>query len=143
MKKICVVVAGTFDGIHPGHLSFLKQASELGNELVVIVARDKTVQTVKGHKPKLSEQQRCKDLRSLSIVKRAILGDDTGDFLKPVVQLQPDVLALGYDQWPVEAALIKELCARGLTDTKVVRLESHQPTKYHSSILKQKSDENS
>ena len=44
MKKICVVVAGTFDGIHPGHLSFLKQASELGNELVVIVARDKTVQ---------------------------------------------------------------------------------------------------
>ncbi|MGD1075360.1 MAG: adenylyltransferase/cytidyltransferase family protein, partial [Thermodesulfovibrionales bacterium] len=46
-----VVCAGTFDHLHPGHLNFLEQASALGNELIVIVARDETVKRIKGIAP--------------------------------------------------------------------------------------------
>ena len=130
------MVAGTFDGIHPGHHSFLEQARDLGDELIVIVARNKTVQQVKGHEPSRSEQERCDALSQLSFVKNTVLGDDAGDFLRLVVQLQPDVLALGYDQWPEESSLAEELQRRGLPSVKVVRLEPFKPHRYHSSILK-------
>ena len=40
-----------FDGIHAGHQDFLRQAREYGDELVVIVARDKSVTQLKGKPP--------------------------------------------------------------------------------------------
>jgi len=43
-----VVATGTFDIIHPGHVTFLREAKKLGDELIVIVAREKNVR----HKPK-------------------------------------------------------------------------------------------
>ena len=135
-KKTRVVVAGTFDGIHPGHHFFLNQARELGDELVVIVARSKTVELIKGHESLRGEQERCDALSQLPMVEEAVLGDEAGDFLRLVVQLRPDVLALGYDQWPKESSLVEELEQRGLPSVRVVRLEPYQPHRYHSSILK-------
>ena len=35
-----VVATGTFDIIHPGHIRFLEEAKKLGDELIVIVARE-------------------------------------------------------------------------------------------------------
>ena len=46
-----VAVFGVFDGIHAGHQDFLRQAREYGDELVVIVARDKSVTQLKGKPP--------------------------------------------------------------------------------------------
>ena len=134
MKKIRVLAAGTFDGIHPGHVSYLTQARALGDDLFVIVARDKQSQLRKGRLPKRNETDRLAAVAALPVVTSAVLGDDTGDFLKPVVQIAPDVLALGYDQWPNEAALAAQLQLRGLMP-KIVRLEPFEADRYHSSIL--------
>ena len=51
-----VVATGTFDLLHPGHVLYLERSRALGDELVVIVARDVNVR----HKPKpvLPEEQR-------------------------------------------------------------------------------------
>jgi FAD synthetase len=46
--SIRVLATGTFDLLHPGHLFYLEQSKALGDELVVIVARDANVK----HKPR-------------------------------------------------------------------------------------------
>ncbi len=129
-----ILVAGTFDGIHPGHESFLHQARALGDELVVIVARDANAKARRGYLPKHPEAERLAAIRALPMVDQAELGDSK-DFLRPVVEFAPNVLALGYDQWPDEASLITQLRARDLSDVKVVRLAAFKPEQYHSSRL--------
>ena len=46
-KDKIVMVAGTFDLIHPGHLYLIQEARKLG-KVVVVVGRDKNVERVKG-----------------------------------------------------------------------------------------------
>ena len=62
MKK--VMAFGTFDGLHPGHLNFLKQARRLGDSLVVVVARDANVRKIKGRFPRLGEGERLRKVAS-------------------------------------------------------------------------------
>ncbi|MEM2588044.1 MAG: adenylyltransferase/cytidyltransferase family protein, partial [Candidatus Bathyarchaeia archaeon] len=61
-KKGKVVLAeGTFDLLHYGHVYYLTNAKKAGGEgskLVVVVARDKTVERLKGWKPVIPEGQR-------------------------------------------------------------------------------------
>lgn len=124
-----VVATGTFDIIHPGHVRFLKEAKKLGDELIVIVAREKNVK----HKPKpiIPEEQRRKVIESLKYVDRAILGD-LEDMFRPIVELKPDIIALGHDQHFNEEWLTHELRKRGL-NTKVVRINAEEKCEYCSS----------
>jgi FAD synthetase len=47
MKKKVVMTFGTFDMFHPGHRYYLSEARKEGDVLVVIVARDITVEKLK------------------------------------------------------------------------------------------------
>ena len=90
-----VLATGTFDILHPGHILFLSKARELGDELYVIVARESMVR----HKPKpvIPEEQRLKMVGSLKVVDKALLGSENNMF-EPVMEIRPDIIALGYDQ---------------------------------------------
>ena len=55
-----VMVFGSFDLLHPGHLFFLKQAKKHGDKLVVVVALDRTIESVKQQTPKYNERVRSK-----------------------------------------------------------------------------------
>lgn len=133
-----IVATGTFDIIHPGHVRFLKEAKRIGEELIVIVAREQNVR----HKPKpiIPEEQRRKVVESLKYVDKAVLGD-LEDMFRPIVELQPDIIALGHDQRFDEQKLVEELRKRGL-DTKVVRIEAEEECDYCSStrIIKRVAD---
>jgi len=94
MRK--VLVGGTFNLVHPGHIFFLEKAKEKGDYLVVVVANDKTVLRRKGFLLMKAEARR-KMLESLSVVDKAVVGDGK-DFLKVVRKERPDVIVLGYDQ---------------------------------------------
>ena len=61
-----VLATGTFDIPHPGHLFYLSQASALGDELYVIVARASMIK----HKPKpiLPDGHRLLMVQALEIV---------------------------------------------------------------------------
>jgi FAD synthetase len=118
-----VVATGTFDLLHPGHVLYLERSKNLGDELVVIVARDVNVR----HKPKpvLPEEQRRRMVQSLKAVDRAILGVESDIFLT-IEQLKPDVITLGVDQHLDIAQLEKELSRRGI-HPRIVRIEAHEP----------------
>ncbi len=117
MKR--VVATGTFDIIHPGHIRFLQEAKKLGDELIVIVAREKNVK----HKPKpvVPEEQRRRVVEAIKYVDKAILGDEN-DIFKPIEELKPDIIVLGYDQHFSEEWLREELKKRNL-NCEVVRIK--------------------
>ena len=93
-----VLCCGTFDFLHPGHISFLQQAARLGDELWVVVARDENVSRLKGRRPVHDEGERLAQVARLDWVDRARLGNPGPDFLRVVEEIRPDLIALGYDQ---------------------------------------------
>jgi len=124
-----VVATGTFDILHPGHVLYLERSRALGDELVVIVARDVNVK----HKPKpiLPEEQRLRMVAALKVVDLAILGSETDIFLS-IEQLRPDIITLGYDQHFNPTLLQSELIRRGL-HPKIMRIEAQEPCELCSS----------
>jgi len=140
-RLIVVMTGGVFDILHVGHLSSFEEAKALGDVLVVVVARDSTVQRLKHRAPINNELQRMRLLNALSIVDLALLGDET-DFLKSIERIEPDIIAIGYDQKYDVAQLSKDLNLRGL-HAKIVRLRSHVPGIKSSKILSKIQDANS
>ncbi len=99
-KRKIVLASGVFDLLHLGHVRFLEAAKKTGGRrarLVVVVARDDTVEKKKGRKPIMSESQRCALVGSLKVVDEAILGYENFDMRKIIQRIRPDVIALGYD----------------------------------------------
>ena len=136
MKK--VMVFGAFDGVHPGHLNFLKQAKKYGDYLIVSVGTDKNVEAIKGKQPLFSQKDRLELIASFSIVDKTILGVEK-DFYSAIKQEAPDVICLGYDQWADEEDVKTELKRVGLVNTKVVRLKPYMIDKAKSTIVKRNS----
>lgn len=126
-----VLIAGTFDILHPGHITFMKSASQLG-DLYVIVSRDKNAKKIKGRETIFPEESRLEMVRSIRWVKDAVLGDEE-DFLKRVVELSPDILILGPDQKADEAKIKEELERRGLKGIEVFRLERRDTSLFPNS----------
>src|SRR3989338_8918617 len=93
--KMKVVAIGTFDAVHPGHLNYLKQAKEMGNYLIVIVARDKNVLKEKGKLPAVNENDRLELIKHIDLVNEALLGDEK-DKLATIIEIKPDIVCLGY-----------------------------------------------
>jgi len=117
-----VMASGVFDILHPGHLRYLQEAREQGDELVVVVATDATVRRRK-HEPITPERMRLELVSALKMVDHAYLGTDGAMF--PVVErIRPDIIALGYDQDFDERQIEEALRQRGL-EVKVVRLSKH------------------
>jgi FAD synthetase len=114
-----VMATGVFDLLHPGHVYFLTEARKLGDELVVVVARDKTARRLK-HEPYVPEHIRREMVEALKPVDRAVLGSTT-DIYETVVRERPSIIALGYDQVWNEAEVENE-CARRGVPVKVVRV---------------------
>jgi len=116
MKR--VVATGTFDILHPGHLYYLEESRRLGDELHVIVARDANVR----HKPIpiIPEFQRLKMIRALRVVDHARLGDFT-DMFRPIEEIRPAIITLGFNQHFDEQTLTDGLASRGLS-VQVVRI---------------------
>ena len=123
-KGKVVLASGAFDLLHYGHVYYLTEAKKTGGEnakLVVIVAKDRSVEKLKGNKPIIPEDQRRAMVESLKVVDEAILGYEDMDMLKVIEKVKPDVIALGYDKERTEKDLKKLLAEKGLT-IKVVRV---------------------
>lgn len=127
-KRKRVMVAGVFDIIHPGHIYLISKAAELG-DVIVVVARDSTVEKLKGRRPVIPEGQRLEVVRNIKGVKEAVLGNEGRDMLKIVEELKPDIILLGPNQDFDEDKLKKDLKFRGL-NVEVMRLkEIYEPYK--------------
>jgi len=121
-----IMVFGTFDVLHLGHLYFLEQARNLlpgkNKELWVVVARDSSVVAIKGKAPIFPEYHRLRLVSALKPVDMAILGSEGPDKLAIIRKTRPNIIALGYDQWADEEALSKDLAKSNLFP-RIIRLQ--------------------
>jgi len=129
-----IMCFGSFDILHPGHIFFLKRAKSLGDKLVVVIARDSTIQEVKGITPKYNERERVEHIRDLKIADKVVLGYET-DKYEVIEDINPDVIALGYDQDSFADNLEEEMKKRKM-NPKIVRLSAYKEEHYKSSKLR-------
>ncbi len=111
-KKI-VFTNGCFDLFHTGHLETLRQASTMGDVLVVGINSDKSVASIKGKgRPIISQSNRAELVTSLSFVDYAVLFDQDTP-LELIREVRPDVLVKGED-WKGKKVVGEEIVkARG------------------------------
>jgi FAD synthetase len=134
-KRKVVLASGVFDLLHLGHVKFLEEAKKAGGknaELIVIVARDSTVQDTKRRKPIMPESQRRALVESLRVVDAAVLGLEDFDIGDVIERVKPDVIALGYDQVGMERRVREYVNKHGLS-VKVVRLGKFENDELSSS----------
>ena len=136
-KKLKVLAFGTFDLLREGHEFYLREAKKLGNKLAVIVARDLNVWRAKGYLPKQGEKERLRAVKKLKFVNRALLGDEEYENkYRLVKKINPDVIALGYDQRPSDEFLRSELHKLHL-DPKIARISPYKPETHKSSKIRE------
>lgn len=121
-KKKRVLIAGTFDLLHPGHVHLIEEAARLG-KVIVIVGTDAIVEKIKGHMPIIPEDQRLFMVRHIKGVDQAVLGHETLDFTEIITEIAPDIILLGPDQGPSIEEWISMLEEKGLR-IKIIRLET-------------------
>jgi len=95
-----VLTNGCFDVLHRGHTTYLSQAAQLGDVLVVAVNSDESVRRLKGpERPINPEADRAGVIAALSCVTYVTVFD--GDTPIPLLErLRPDVYAKGGDYRP-------------------------------------------
>ena len=131
------MIFGTFDGVHDGHRALFLQATEHGDRIIAVVARDETVKEVKGHAPKYNECERVAELLQIDVIDDIILGYGDEDKCCVVRDHNPDVVLLGYDQEAFVEDLY-DLAQEEEQDFVIVRAKAYQPGVYKSSLLNNK-----
>jgi|TARA_B100001540_G_scaffold298910_1_gene302855 FAD synthetase len=118
-----VMAVGIFDLLHAGHLHYVEQAKSLGEELVVVIAHDETVRKQK-HEPVTGQDLRRRMVEGLKPVDQAIIGNPPGvPIFEILKQIDPDLIALGYDQKHSIDAIRKGLDQHGFEHVEVTRVE--------------------
>ena len=137
-KQTRILIFGTYDFVHYGHLHMMRQARALAANpyLIVSVARSVNVKKIKGAKPLFSDSDRIKMLGELKLVDEVVLSA-ASDYISHIAQLRPDIIALGYDQKAYTADLASKLKDRG-ANPRIVRLKSYKPKVLKTSLLKQR-----
>jgi len=118
-----VLASGVFDLLHLGHVRFLEEAKRAGGEkakLIVVIARDSTVEKTKSRKPIMSEDQRRALVESLKVVDEAVLGYEDLDIGEVIGKIKPDIIALGYDQAEMEKE-VKDYVAKHRLPVQIVK----------------------
>ena len=118
-----VMAVGIFDLLHAGHLHYVEQAKSLGEELIVVIAHDETVRKQK-HEPVTGQDLRRRMVEGLKPVDMAIIGNPPGvPIFEILKQIDPDLIALGYDQKHSIDAIRKGLDQHGFEHVEVTRVE--------------------
>jgi cytidyltransferase-like protein len=122
-----VVVTGSFDWFHSGHVRFFEEVSGYG-DLTVIVGHDANIRLLKGEgHPLLSQDERRYLVGSIKYVQQALIssGDGWLDADPEIQWLKPDVYAVNEDgdkggkreycqQRGIEYLVLKRVPAEGL-----------------------------
>ncbi len=132
MRK--VLVFGTFDIFHPGHLSFLRQARRHGDRLYAVIARDRTVLAVKKRLPIMTEKERLESVKASGLADEAMLGS-LRDKYSAIKKIRPQVICLGYDQTYLTSGLAEKLASLDI-ETEIIKLRPYRPDIYKSSKIR-------
>jgi FAD synthetase len=133
-----IMVFGTFDGLHPGHLNFFKQARNLAKNpyLIVSVARDQNVKRIKKKRPETNERDRFNILKKSRLADSVVLGG-LRDHIAHIKRSRPHIIALGYDQRDYVKNLKNDLKERNI-HVQIARLKPYKEKIYKNHLLRAK-----
>lgn len=93
-----VIVNGTFDIVHTGHIKLLNYAKSLGDYLLVCIDTDARVQQLKGKtRPINTQKDRALLLQNLKAVDEVLLFDSDQDLEDICKKYSPDIMVKGGD----------------------------------------------
>lgn len=93
-----IIVNGTFDILHRGHLSMLQYARDQGDYLLVCIDTDKRVQELKGpQRPINCQEDRKYMLESLRCVDEVQFFGSDADLIDIIKKYKPDIMVKGDD----------------------------------------------
>ena len=96
MKKI--IVNGSFDMLHLGHIRLLKYAKSLGDYLIVCTDTDRRIKELKGASRPIQDQvERVEMLSSLRVVDEVRIFDSEEALESIIKNYQPDIMVKGSD----------------------------------------------
>ena len=111
------------DLLQARHLHYLDPAKALGDHLTVIIAHDDTVRMRK-HEPVTSQDLRRRMVSGLKPVDHAMVGNPPTVPMYDILPLvEPDIIAIGYDQEHAESAIRAGLDERGFNEIQLIRVE--------------------
>ncbi len=97
LSKKVVFTNGCFDIIHQGHNTYILQAAEFGNKMIVAVNSDSSVRKLKGDKrPVVDQYSRAFNLACNTYIDAVIIFDEETP-LQLINTLKPDVIVKGGD----------------------------------------------
>ena len=111
--NVIVFTNGCFDILHKGHITYLSEAKELGDYLIVGLNSDRSVTQIKGPERPINNQCfRSEKLLELNSVDDVIIFDeDTPQNL--INELQPNILVKGGDYKKNEIVGAREVEKKG------------------------------
>jgi len=93
-----VMVNGTFDILHRGHIELLNYAKSLGNQLLVAIDTDRRVKELKGPTRPINNQDNRKFfLYNLKAVDSVEIFDSTDELIQIMQTYKPDIYVKGSD----------------------------------------------
>jgi len=131
-----VFTNGCFDILHPGHVTYLQQARQLGDRLIVAVNDDDSVRRLKGDdRPINTVQRRMSVLAALECIDWVIpFSEDTP--VEVINKIKPSIIVKGGDYTPdqvVGAEIVKQYGG----EVKILNfVDGHSTTDIINRILK-------
>lgn len=94
-----VVVNGSFDILHLGHLRLLECARSYPNSYVLVLTdSDRRIRELKGNdRPVHNEYERCSMLFALKVVDRVEVFDSDEELIQLIKDFDPDIMIKGSD----------------------------------------------
>lgn len=93
-----VMVNGTFDILHRGHIELLNFARRQGDFLLIAIDTDRRVKELKGDsRPVNNQEDRKYHLENLKAVDRVVFFDSKDELIDIMKKYKPDVYVKGSD----------------------------------------------
>ena len=129
------MVFGTFDLVHDGHRHLLREAAEMGKEVIVVVSRDEHVLELKGKLPMNRLPDRMEAIGWESEVTRVVEGDEELGTYAVIQEHQPDLILLGYDQDELKENLEAWIADQGHSNLTCAFASAYMPDLYNTTRM--------
>jgi D-beta-D-heptose 7-phosphate kinase/D-beta-D-heptose 1-phosphate adenosyltransferase len=108
-----VMINGTFDILHRGHIELLNYAKSQGDQLLVAIDTDRRVKELKGESRPINNQEDRKFfLYNLKAVDTVMLFDSKDELIDIMKEYKPDVYVKGSDWKRDKPGTAEQYCNR-------------------------------
>lgn len=132
-RMTTVMVNGTFDVLHPGHIALLNTARSYGDYLIVAIDTDRRVKELKGEQRPINNQNdRRIMLANLKAVDIVEIFDSKEELIMLMERYKPDVYVKGSDWKHDSKSTAHQYCKEVIYYD---RIEEYSSTKIIQSII--------